>query len=167
MSWLTGIDERGAPYTPAGQWAIYASHIGEYMRRWIFLCPWGMVRLHHILREDLDRDPHDHPFDFTSVILRGGYSEQRFTTAHVEVSPVRRPLPTVRYERGSVIRRRAEDLHILTSVDHGTWTLVFTSPKRKPWGFSTIDRGWMSWREYVNSRTRNVTFQVQDKPDHS
>lgn len=55
-------------------------HINDnvYMRRWRFLRRknWG-VRVHHILRPDADRELHDHPFDFTSIILSGGYWEYR------------------------------------------------------------------------------------------
>jgi hypothetical protein len=57
-------------------WGIYASHIGpggSYMRRYIFRTPWFTLRLHHILRSDDDRHLHDHPFDFTSFLLTGGY----------------------------------------------------------------------------------------------
>ena len=50
---------------------------GDYMRRWTLRTPIGMLRLHHILRGDDDREFHDHPFDFTSIILAGGYVEHR------------------------------------------------------------------------------------------
>ena len=36
------------------------------------------IRIHHILRSDLGRDPHDHPWPYVTVILKGGYWEQRF-----------------------------------------------------------------------------------------
>lgn len=34
-------------------------------------------RLHHICTPDLDREMHNHPWSFTSIILRGGYVERR------------------------------------------------------------------------------------------
>jgi hypothetical protein len=57
------------------RFAFFASHIGDYMHRWIFKHPWGTVRLHHILRSDDDRHLHDHPFNFVSLLLTGGYTE--------------------------------------------------------------------------------------------
>jgi hypothetical protein len=35
----------------------------------------GGVKLHHILRSDDDRDLHDHPWSFLSIVLKGGYWE--------------------------------------------------------------------------------------------
>ena len=61
----------------SGRWGLYAEHLGNYMRRWIARCPWFTLRLHNILQSDEGRDHHDHPFDFTSLILRGGYVEHR------------------------------------------------------------------------------------------
>src|SRR5574341_215024 len=36
------------------------------------------ARIHHILRSDRGRDAHDHPWPFVTLILRGGYWEERF-----------------------------------------------------------------------------------------
>src|SRR5207249_3630974 len=41
------------------------------MRRWTLRTPIGMLRVHHILRSDSDRDYHDHPMDFVSLIFGG------------------------------------------------------------------------------------------------
>lgn len=46
----------------------------EYMRRWIFSCPWFTIRLHHILDSDYGL-PHNHPWNFVSLVLKGGYTE--------------------------------------------------------------------------------------------
>ena len=49
-----------------------------YLVRWsLDAGRFGSVKLHHILRSDDDRDLHDHPWSFVSVILRGGYWEHR------------------------------------------------------------------------------------------
>lgn len=109
----------------------------DYMRRWRFKTPWGMLRIHHILRSD-DRDHlHDHPMDFVSFILWGGY---------VEYTP---NLPPKKYGPGSVVVRRAEDLHALELCDkkRGAWTLLLTPPFRRKWGFATPD-GWIPAGQY-------------------
>lgn len=50
-----------------------------YLRRFfLFKSRWGNIYLHHILRSDDDPDPHDHPWDFTSLILRGGYVDESY-----------------------------------------------------------------------------------------
>ena len=77
----------------------------DYMRRWALITPWGALRLHHILRGDNDRHFHDHPMDFISLILRGGYIEHR-PGIRARVCPP-----------GSVVVRRATDLHLLEMLD--------------------------------------------------
>jgi hypothetical protein len=108
---------------------------GDYMRRWTVTTPWFSLRLHHILRSDLDRHHHDHPFSFVSLILRGGY---------VERSPGGPPRVC---RPGTVVVRRAEDLHSLTLLGESAWTLVAATPRRKRWGFDTED-GWVFAGEY-------------------
>lgn len=103
----------------------------DYMRRWTLTTPWGAIRLHHILRGDHDRHFHDHPMDFVSLILRGGYIEHR-----PEGRESRRCTP------GMIVIRRAEDLHRLSLLGTDAWTIVLTGPLRRPWGFLTED-GWI------------------------
>lgn len=108
----------------------------DYMRRWTLKTPWGMVRLHHILRSDDRTHLHDHPMDFVSFILAGGYIEHRPTGEAKRFSP------------GDVVVRRAEDLHALELPEGRTaWTLVFSTNIRRPWGFQTED-GWIMAGDY-------------------
>ncbi len=125
------------------------------------------IYLHHILRSDDDPDPHDHPFDFTSIILRGGYFDQEwgFVPPSVDGGPGNR------YQKegtpvfpGEIVRRPASHIHrvILFSKDYGwdangsfvsgpptpAWTLVITGPHFRHWGFIKEDR-WVYWREYL------------------
>ena len=72
------------------------SHLPGYMDRWWLLPgaaadskesryrpPWWLrrfpisIRLHHIKRPDGDRNLHDHPCDFRSIVLAGYYVETR------------------------------------------------------------------------------------------
>ena len=67
---------------------------------------------------------HDHPWDFLTVILRGGYQESTPKTQTV----FRRP--------GSVLFRKAEFIHnVATTSEKVCWSLVITGPKRRQWGF--------------------------------
>jgi hypothetical protein len=108
---------------------------GDYMRRWVVKTPWFLVRLHHIMRGDSDRHFHDHPFDFVSFILRGGY---------VEHTPERSPRA---FKPGDVVVKKATDLHYLKLIDGPAWTLVFTSPYYREWGFKT-ECGWVKADQY-------------------
>jgi hypothetical protein len=145
LGFLTGYLPNGAPYEVDGDWGIFFSHIKGYMKRFLVKTPWGYLRFHRILRADAGRDLHDHPFDFHSFILWGGYTEE-----------IPCNLPQLRefkarlvnhFRAGDVIFRKAEDAHALTAVLPGTLTLVICGKKKREWGFLT-DQGWVHWREY-------------------
>lgn len=144
--WLTGVTVDGHPYAPLPRrWALYRSKIRDYMDRVILWHPWGTLRVHRILRADDDRDLlHDHPFDFTSMIVSGGYVELRADGSRLE------------YGVGDVNRCQAEDAHTIVSVKPRTITLVSTGLKRRSWGFHTPD-GWIPWRSlpsYLHYRSQ-------------
>lgn len=131
-------------------------HLKGYMNRWWLEregelnaegAPTGPAkRIHEILRSDADRHLHDHPWDYTTVILAGGYWEER------PADPLH---PTV--ERviewmapGRILRRQAESAHRLILPDGATCTTLFaTGPRRRDWGFHT-EAGWVHWRQYLN-----------------
>lgn len=132
-----------------------------YMRRWRIGPKWGPgIRLHQIVRGDGDREMHDHPFAFLSLILWGGYFEHRPNPRYCG------PVPGSDLSRGafdatqqsvrrwhgplSFVFRRAGDLHRLT-LDRPAWTLVFRGPIRREWGFLT-PRGWVSCRDFTAQR---------------
>jgi hypothetical protein len=120
------------------RWSFRRRDIGDYMHRWILTMPWGTLRLHKILRSDSDRHLHDHPWDFTSLILRGSY---------VELTPT----GTTTYSPGDINRKKAEDIHRLVLTNGSVWTFVVSGPKRRSWGFHT-EAGWVHWREYTTER---------------
>src|SRR6202035_3956595 len=95
------------------------------------------VLLHYFCRGDDDASLHDHPWDFSTTILAGGYVEHRPPTAWNNAAGVgpewdQRHLT---WHAGDTIRHLAEDLHCVGKVNQGTWTLVRTGPKRREWGF--------------------------------
>ncbi len=130
-----------------GRWAegIIASRprdfeIGtNYLRRW-WVVPrnyYANVYLHEIVGNDDDRAMHDHPWENTSVIIKGGFIEHQ---------------PEGIFERhvGDTVHRQAVQLHrleLLPGVER-TLSLFFTGPKVREWGFQTAD-GWVHYRDFV------------------
>lgn len=139
-------------------------HIPGYMNRW-WLVPytkfpekWAKrsrllrwierkvpaIRLHEILRSDNDRDLHDHPWAFVSVILRGGYYEERpkYDRAGLYIG-----LTTTFHGPGDILFRRAKDFHRLTLLQEtntindltpvpvSCWTLFITFAYAQKWGY--------------------------------
>lgn len=88
------------------------------------------VRVHEILRSDAGRDPHDHPWTFVTVILKGGYFEHRYDNDGKRVS-------AQWHGPGSILVRRAGDWHRLIVPKGETATTLFiTGPKSQSWGFN-------------------------------
>lgn len=109
----------------------------DYLKRYYLFIrdrknfPFNIV-LHKILRSD-DRIMHDHPWDYTTIILKGGYWEHTLEwnserTAFKDVKTWRGP--------GSVISRRAESFHWLELDNEQPATTLFIMKKqRRAWGF--------------------------------
>jgi hypothetical protein len=141
-----------------------------YMERWriVDLVSWG-VRLHHILRSDVDPELHDHEWDYCSVVLWGGYYEQREDGKLTWYGP------------GSVVRRSAETRHRLelkvhakgtVSMQTGTitwhsqrmvpaWTLVFRGRRRRKWGFWLKSGIFVPWQEFVAARQHRSNIEAR------
>lgn len=124
-----------------------------YMRRWRLLGKDGILgrnlMVHRIVRPDEDRAPHDHPWSFVSLVLRGGYLEQRQNSSG--------SVWWVRWRRpGSIAWRRATDLHRIHTIGGPeAWTLVATGPRVRSWGFQTVN-GWVDHRAYFEIGSRHL-----------
>lgn len=126
--------------------------------RAIYLDRWGVehpriggVFLHRMDAPDPGLDLHDHPWWFVSIVLKGGYIEERADT---------RNAPAIAAfdgeQRGIIIGRRRwsaramrlDECHRITRLDAPhVWTLVIHGPRRRRWGFYLAD-GYMGEQEY-------------------
>lgn len=110
-----------------------------YMLRWFVIPrnPFCNVYLHKIMRSDDDRALHDHPWDNTSLILRGRYLEHT-------------PEGVFWREEGFMGGRKATDQHRLELMpgEHVT-SLFFTGPKIREWGFWCGER-FVHWTEFTS-----------------
>ena len=90
------------------------------------------VRIHVIIRSDDARAMHNHPWWFVSLILQGGYLEYRplYTNGRYYGNSSKH------YSAGSIIFRRARDVHRLHLFPkQSVLTLFITGPRKKSWGF--------------------------------
>ncbi len=137
-----------------------------YMERWWVIKPRSWLpfasRIHHILRSDLDRHLHDHPWPYLTVILKGGYWEVTFAFQKDLIKSSRKYIffhddttgiwfKKRYYGPGSILFRRPGTFHRLI-VEHGqtAWTWFTVGPHVQKWGFLTEDKGKVWWREYLN-----------------
>jgi hypothetical protein len=95
--------------------------------------------LHKICQSDPDGALHDHPWNFTSLILKGGYYE-------------RTPKGLKWYGPLSINIKKATDLHSLEMGPSGvTWTLFFRGKPLREWGFMTVN-GWVDFKTFLSKR---------------
>lgn len=106
--------------------------------------PWFGVYLHDIFEPDGDRDPHDHPWNFTSIVLRGGYTEVIHPVPHVDLR-LNRYYRT--WKRWSWHKMSTDQAHRICDLEPGTKTLILCGRRSRTWGFFT-DEGWMEWSAY-------------------
>lgn len=130
-----------------------------YLNRWGMEIPGvGGVLLHRMDAPDPDIALHDHPWSFVSIILAGGYTEERALTRDA----ARFALAAEKYEvgdhlqRGEIVERRRwsvrrlglEECHRITHLaGKVSWSLVIHGPRRWPWGFWTA-KGWVHYRQH-------------------
>lgn len=151
-----------------------------YLHRWGWERQWG-VFIHRMDGPDPGVDLHDHPWDFWSLILWGGYDEQRVDTREAtswartaEALDLKRTWSGAGYaNRGPVASRRwlswkklrLDECHRITRLHRrGTWTLVVHGPKRRVWGFYTPD-GFVNKDAYERStrgKSRGLTTEYPD-----
>lgn len=120
-----------------------------YLERWqIGFLNWGSVKLHRIWRKDFGRALHDHPWNFTSLILTGGYQETLLRPgAHGNRIVTKWSHPF------QLVRRTLRDRHRINLIRNPCWTLVVCGPRRRTWGFWTDDKTFVPHYEYLNAGT--------------
>jgi len=160
---------------PIANWLIRRSqktpyvHIDGYMNRyWLFNgytkdaegkmhkpFEWlPSVRVHHILRKDLDRVPHDHPWDARTIILKGWYDEKRAVMREPDGFHTDRHVADGFYFRmvGDTAALKFNEYHTVTGVSPGgVWTLFLTWKYQGTWGF-WVDGKKVPYREYLEKK---------------
>lgn len=123
-----------------------------YLTRYTLLgTPWFQLCMHVFHRSDND-ELHDHPWDFLTLILKGGYKERVFST---------RPHATMllKHKPGALLYRPAERAHqviLYSDAPKGPGeyreavTLVLMFKRRREWGFFTKNGKYVHWLDYFN-----------------
>jgi hypothetical protein len=119
---------------------VIGPHDDPYMTRWhLIKTPIGGLYLHKMSRPDRRPICHDHPWNFRSLVLRGGYVEMRLDpfTRQIKANTIRR------YNR-----MRALDAHyIVELLRPTTWTLVVVGRQVRTWGY------WMQASDAIGPET--------------
>jgi hypothetical protein len=110
------------------------------------------VFLHKFLKSDPD-DVHDHPWNYFTIILKGGYYEwvAQFNedgTKSCEVRHWRGP--------GSFRFGNTTTFHRIELKEGVTpWTLFFVGPKQREWGF-LVKNKWIHYDQYLTEQAKET-----------
>lgn len=144
-----------------------------YLVRYIvFKSKYGCFYIHRFMRSDSD-DPHDHPWNFITYIVSGGYKEkfydldkptqnsnaQAYFGADAKFTSFWTPRTNVRLP-GSFAFRRATDIHqvvvdrpyLMHEIEQAPLTACIMFSRQRNWGFWPLkDRGskFVDWRRYL------------------
>jgi hypothetical protein len=109
-----------------------------YLTRYvIFRCQWFSLYIHKFHISDYPV-PHDHPWWWFAMPIKGGYWENFADGTFKWRGPFR---PAIRAPR---------EFHWidLPSDGRSVWTFFATGPRVRRWGFLTEDRGWVDADDY-------------------
>jgi hypothetical protein len=116
------------------------------------------ILLHQFLWGDDDRALHDHPTDFTSWILSGGYMEimpggkfEGCGYGGTPRGPHAHECIGIPRTAGDRISHRAFHMHRVADPLVDTWTLVHTGNRVRNWGFWPPGKAWVPWKQYVDN----------------
>ncbi len=111
----------------------------------IFQTPWFGVYIHDIHEDDGDWRPHNHPWSFISVVLRGSYTERVYDRPSSKPSSYRQQV----HGRFSAHRMGRTSAHRIVEASPGLKTLILVGPRSKDgWGFFEEDGTYVDWAEY-------------------
>lgn len=139
MNWLSHAANavRRFFYRPAD--FVIGEEDRPYMFRW-WIIPRNRffnIYLHKVCRNDDDRALHDHPWPSLSFVLTGQVREITRDGARI-------------LRRGRIVPRSATFRHRLELIDGHCWTLFFTGPRVRDWGF-WCPQGFVPWQLFCSA----------------
>ena len=113
--------------------------IGERFTRYqLVKCPLFNVYLHQLYAPTWHPECHDHPWGFIAILLKRGYLE-RYSNPRLDL-PAEFDVVDKRRRVGSILFRPATFAHNVITPWGTSWSMIFTTPKSRDWGFLPCDR---------------------------
>lgn len=148
-------DASGLKYFPSFRSDEPGAESNE-IRWWQRLLTWlPCVYLHRFAASDSDLDDlHNHPWCATSLILAGGYSEERRIATFDGFEVVRRE-----YGPWSINRLEADTFHRVDLIEDDCWSAIAIGEKTQSWGFWNRYSGeFLHWKEHLRRRDMRVNI---------
>lgn len=140
-----------------------SSKTGElhFQRYRILETPWFNVYIHYIAKSDEDKDPHNHPWNFRTYVLSGGYLESLYLQFYMSEHKDKRH-KRVLYNRywhlpfcnTNPFQSRTNEYHRIKLIKP-TWTLVITGPRiNENWGYLLENDTVLDFKEYRKEKNK-------------
>ncbi len=130
------------------------SKSGElHFKRWeILSTKWFNIYIHAIYKADEEEHLHDHPWDYTSIVLHGTFVEKQRANLIGEIAAY-----TYNHLHfGSIIKRKATTFHKILKLESDViYTLFITSPKYRVWGYD-VDNNWVDFETYRKNKNNEI-----------
>ena len=137
---------------------------GTRMRWWQHFLTWlPLTYLHKFEESDSDEELHDHPWSGTSLILAGGYLEERrkldversvaLPSGDGHVFESRYYVDRRAYRPGQVNRLGPATFHRVLLFEKDCWSVIKVGDRKKSWGFFDMKTGrYEDWRTHLKRR---------------
>ena len=133
-------------------------HFQRYRLLWT---PFFSIYLHYIARSDEDTDPHNHPWEFSNLILSGEYIEDVYIpdkngNKQFYCSCIYKPYTSsIQYHGPGYTYNIYHKIRLIKP----TWSLFFTGRRKKEkWGYLT-DNGFVPFDEYREKKNSGELAQ--------
>jgi hypothetical protein len=126
----------------------------HFQRYRLLETPWFNIYIHYIAKSDQDKDPHNHPWNFWSIILFGAYSERRYASFDNTREYINPNLTSWYKSRRTILSYSNCSISQFHKIKLAkpTWTLVFTGKRiSNNWGYLTKE-GFVNHEEYRKLR---------------
>jgi len=131
----------------------------NYLTRY-FIIPrnrWFNIYLHKYTGSDDNRALHDHPWWSMSILLKGEIQEYQHLKAYsvhgdktnfnmLKIIGIWHFIPKF---------RPAEYTHRIELLSNTAWTLFFTGPAIRQWGFH-CRKGWVHWKDFTDETGNGI-----------
>lgn len=120
--------------------------------------------LHRFDRGDEDPELHNHPWRAVSVILSGGYREERRFDAIDSFGNDTHGIMEIERRPGSINFIDYDTFHRVDLLGGPAWSLILCGPTARSWGFwNRLTGVFTPWREFI--RAKGLTpYEHTEKP---
>jgi len=113
----------------------------HFQRYRLFSSPWLRFYIHKICLSDFDHHMHTHPWNFFSLILKGGYEQEYWDHSKNNKTSF------MKVRAFDILNMGRYEAHKITLTKSPTWTFVIAYGGKGPWGYST-DNGFIEHKRY-------------------